>query len=85
MGEGASAKPAKPRLTYKEQKELESLPEKIIALESELSQLHATLADPAFFRQPPSEIVKVKIRLQTLQETIAASYKRWEELESADS
>jgi ATP-binding cassette subfamily F protein uup len=70
------------RLTYKEQRELETLPEKIIEFEAELSEIHAVMADPAFFRQPSDEIIKVKNQLQTLEKTIAEAYKRWEELEA---
>jgi ABC transport system ATP-binding/permease protein len=70
------------RLTYHEQRELESLPERIIELEAELSEVHAILADPDFFRQSPGEIVAVKNRLQTLETAVAEAYKRWEELEA---
>jgi ATP-binding cassette subfamily F protein uup len=82
--------PAKPtkqssrRLSYKEQRELESLPERIIEFETELSEVHAVMADAAFFRQPPNEIVKVKNRLQDLEKTIAEAYKRWEDLEAVN-
>ncbi len=83
-GEGPGVRAhAKPRrLTYKEQKELEALPEKIIALETELSDLHTVMTDPAFFRKSPNEIVTAKTQLQTLEKTIGDAYKRWEELES---
>ena len=81
-GRRAGERAKQRRLTYKEQRELETLPEKIIELETELSELHAVMADPAFFRQSPNEIVKVKNQLQTLEKTIAEAYKRWEELEA---
>jgi ATP-binding cassette subfamily F protein uup len=83
-----SKQPTKPikerarRLTYQEQRELETLPERIVELEAELSEVHAAMGDPAFFRQSPSEIVKVKSQLQALEKTIAEAYKRWEELEA---
>ena len=50
------------RLTYKEQRELEALPERIEALEAELGELHQATADPAFYRQAPAEIISVKAR-----------------------
>jgi ATP-binding cassette subfamily F protein uup len=80
-GPGGKAKPQSRRLTYKEQKELETLPEKIIELETELSELHTVMADPSFFRKSTNEIVTAKTQLQTLEKTIAEAYKRWEELE----
>jgi ATP-binding cassette subfamily F protein uup len=84
----AKAKPPLPpkerprRLTYKEQRELEDLPERIAALEADLGELHAAMADPAFYRQEPAAIVQAKTRLQSLERGIAAAYQRWEELES---
>ena len=70
------------RLTYKEQRELEALPERIEALEAELGELHQLMADPAFYRQAPAEIIGVKSRLQSLQSDVAEAYRRWEELET---
>ena len=69
------------RLTFKEQRELEGLPERIEALEAELGELHQATADPALYRQPTAEIVRVKSRLQALQDEVAEAYRRWEELE----
>jgi len=69
------------RLTYKEQRELEALPERIEALEAELGELHQLVADPAFYRNAPAEIISVKSRLQSLQSDVAEAYRRWEELE----
>jgi ATP-binding cassette subfamily F protein uup len=70
------------RLTYNEQRELEALPERIVALEAELSQWQASMADPALYRQDPAEIVKAKTRLQSLEKDVAEAYRRWEELET---
>jgi ATP-binding cassette subfamily F protein uup len=71
------------RLTYKEQREMEALPERIETLEAELDQLHQTVADPTFYRQPPEEIGRIKARLQSLEKDIAEAYRRWEELHKA--
>ena len=71
------------RLTYKEQRELEALPGRIEALETELAELHQQTADPAFYRQPPAEIVSVKSRLQAIQTEVAEAYHRWQELEAS--
>lgn len=70
------------RLTYKEQRELETLPEQIEGLEGALGELHEVMADPAFYRQNPAEIVETKARLQSLEQEIAAAYRRWDELET---
>ena len=84
----AKAKPARPpqerprRLTYKEQRELETLPQRIEVLEAALGPLHQVMADPALYRQDPAEIIKTKNSLQSLEKDIAEAYRRWEELES---
>jgi ATP-binding cassette subfamily F protein uup len=69
------------RLTYKEQRELDALPERIAELEAELDELHQQTADPAFYRKAPAEIISVNNRLQSLQDEVAEAYRRWEELE----
>jgi ATP-binding cassette subfamily F protein uup len=70
------------RLTYAQQRELEALPERIVAVEAEISELHATMADPAFFRRDPTVIVGAGVRLKSLEKDLVAAYQRWEELES---
>jgi ABC transport system ATP-binding/permease protein len=73
------------RLTYNEQRELRDLPQKIEALEAKLGELHQLTADPAFYRKAPAEIIDAKNRLQSLQNEVAEAYRRWEELESANT
>jgi ABC transport system ATP-binding/permease protein len=69
------------RLTYQEQRVLETLPEQIVVLETKLDEFHRMMADPAFYRQEPAEIVKAKNQLQSLEKEIAEVYQRWEELD----
>ena len=69
------------RLTYKEQRELEALPQRIEALEAELGELHQLTASPEFYRKSPAEIIAVTKRLQSLQSDVTEAYRRWEELE----
>jgi ATP-binding cassette subfamily F protein uup len=82
------SKPAAPprerprRLTYAEQRELEALPDRIGALEAQLGELHRAMADPAFYRQDPAEIISTNARLQTLETDLAEAYQRWEILEA---
>jgi ATP-binding cassette subfamily F protein uup len=73
------------RLTYKEQRELEALPERIEAMETELGELHRQMADPQFYRRPQAEIVGINGRLQSLQSDVAEAYRRWEQLEAPDT
>ena len=79
----AAAKVAvRKKLSFKEQRELEALPERIAALESEQHDLHTSMADPAFFRQAGDRIAEATNRLETLGNELAAAYERWESLES---
>ena len=70
------------RLTYAEQRELQGLPDRIEALEAQIGQLHQTMADPAFYRQDPAEIVKTNLRLRSIENDLAEAYRRWEALEA---
>jgi ATP-binding cassette subfamily F protein uup len=69
------------RLTFKQRKELESLPATIAALEEEIGALHGILAEPSFYQQPGERIAQETARLKSLEEQLAAAYLRWEELE----
>ena len=70
------------KLSFKEQRELDGLPERIAALETEQAGLHKRMADPALYQQDPGEVVRVKARLDTLERQIDAAMQRWEALET---
>jgi ATP-binding cassette subfamily F protein uup len=73
----------KPRkMSFKEQKELESLPQRIEELDAEHQRLIADLADPAFYRTSGDKVSAGKARLEALEMELAAVYKRWDELEA---
>ncbi len=83
----AKAKPSpskadQPRkLTYKEQLELKDLPGQIEQLEAQQTELHATMADPAFYQQDGPAIAETTAKLKTLEAALQQTYARWEELE----
>ncbi len=82
-----AAKPRKqaerPRkLTFKEERELETLPELIGKLEEEQAALHLRLADPDFYRTAGGEVAKLNGRLAELATELEEAYRRWEELEA---
>jgi ATP-binding cassette subfamily F protein uup len=78
----APAKPVAKKLTWKEERELETLPEKIEQLEAEQSELHTAMADPAFFKQDGAAIAETTSRLEVVVAEIETALARWEELES---
>jgi ATP-binding cassette subfamily F protein uup len=73
------AKPAK--LSWKEQRELETLPDRIAALEAEQTALSARLEDPALYAQP-QEAQSVATRLAAIDTELLELLERWEALES---
>jgi ATP-binding cassette subfamily F protein uup len=78
----ATPKVEKPKkLSFKEQKELETLPKTIEVLEAEQTQLQARLADPAFYQTAANEIRTVTARLEKIGADLLKAYSRWEELE----
>ena len=77
-----ASKPAK-KLSGKEQKELETLPAKIEALEKEQAELTARLADPTFYKKEAVQFAEVKKRLETVEKEHAVAFARWEELEKS--
>ncbi|MGC1521821.1 MAG: ATP-binding cassette domain-containing protein [Steroidobacteraceae bacterium] len=82
----AIAAPALPpkarRLSYKDQRELAGLPEKIQSLEAEQLDLQAAIADPTLFKSDPARATAALQRLQALTTELENAYSRWDELES---
>jgi len=79
----AEKKPSTSRkLTNKEQKELESLPASIEALEKEQASIAAQLADPAFYQKEPALFNKAREKLEQIEQDHARAFSRWEELEA---
>ncbi|QDT68886.1 ABC transporter ATP-binding protein uup [Planctomycetes bacterium MalM25] len=74
--------PAKKKLSYKEQRELNALPGTIERLESQLEALHAKMADPAFYQSDPKTIAAAQAETTELQTELDNAYARWEELEA---
>lgn len=66
------------RMSWKENKELETLPETIEALESEQEVLMQKMSSADFFRLPVSEQQAVTARSEALTQEIETAYERWE-------
>lgn len=84
---GKTAKDQKPRnrskLSYKDQRELDALPDKIDTLTAEVTELESALADPTLFTRDPDGFAKVTGKLTTAREALSAAEERWLDLESA--
>ncbi|MFZ5521694.1 MAG: ABC-F family ATP-binding cassette domain-containing protein [Pseudomonadota bacterium] len=77
----APADAAKPRkLSYKEQRELDALPDRIAALEAEQKALEAELADPALYQRDPQGAAAKHARFAAIDDELMALLERWEQL-----
>ncbi|HEX8833460.1 MAG TPA: ATP-binding cassette domain-containing protein [Abditibacteriaceae bacterium] len=75
--------PARPRkMSFKETRELESLPGKIETLEAEQAALVEKMADPEFYKGDAAQTKQAQNRLTQLDAELAEAYMRWGELES---
>jgi ATP-binding cassette subfamily F protein uup len=74
--------PASRKLGYMQKREMQSLPQKIDALESRQKELFAILSDPLFYKKEKDEIAGVKSDLDCIEREIETAYHRWEELEA---
>jgi len=73
----------KQKLSYKETRELEALPQTIEALEEEKRRLTATLNSAQFYVSYDPDKIKAAIaRLKALEKDLDEAYHRWDELES---
>ena len=79
---GRPATPARRKLSWKEQRELEALPGRIETLEAEQAEIHARLADPELYRGGGEEVAAMQARLESLAAELAAAYERWTELDA---
>jgi ATP-binding cassette subfamily F protein uup len=74
--------PQKRRLTFKEQRELESLPDTIAALEAEQQALAERVAGPEFYKEGADAIRQALARQEEVAARLTDAYARWDGLDS---
>jgi ATP-binding cassette subfamily F protein uup len=72
----------KKKRSFKEQRELDSLPALIDTLETEIVALHSAMAVPDYFRQAGDVLARDQARLRDLEAQLAQAFTRWEALEA---
>jgi ATP-binding cassette subfamily F protein uup len=75
---GEAAKPRK--LSYKEQRELDEIPGRIEALETEQKRMGDMLADPELYKTDPKQIAVAQARFDAIDEELLTVMERWETL-----
>ncbi|MBN1628330.1 MAG: ATP-binding cassette domain-containing protein [Thermoleophilia bacterium] len=74
---------AKRKLSFKEVRELEALPERIQALENEQAELIGALSSAQFYAaNDPVRVAEANARLEVLQTELEEAYSSWERLET---
>ena len=81
---GTAPVTVKRKLSYKEQRELESLPERIAILEGEQSALKAEMESPEFYKSGAERIKAVMSRLDEASRELEQLLERWMELEERE-
>ena len=69
-------------LSFREKRELETLPEAIEALEREQHALSARMAEPGYFQRPAEVLRAERQRAEDLERALAAKFERWAELDA---
>ena len=72
---------ARLRLGFKQQKELDALPDTIEWLEREQHDLFQGMGDPGFYKKDRADIVAANDRLEAVKKLLEDAYARWEKLE----
>jgi len=70
------------KLSYKEQRELDQLPDRIDELEQQQSELESAIAEAGFYSRPPNEVDNTLRELSSVQAALELAVERWAELEA---
>ena len=74
--------PPKRKLTYKEQRELDTLPDRIAALETEQGEIRALLADGTLYQTDVQQAITLQARDTAIESALTEALERWEILAS---
>ncbi len=69
------------KLSYKDQRELDALPDEIDKLERQKEDLEAEISKPGFYQQDHAATQVIIDRLEAVRSALDATYARWQELE----
>jgi ATP-binding cassette subfamily F protein uup len=81
ISESQNLKP-KRKISFKEQQELNNLPQLINDLEAEQAELNKQINNANFYKNDQAVISETLAKLQTIDTKLEQTYQRWDELES---
>ena len=61
---------------------MDDLPRRIERMEAEQEELHARIASPEFYKEPPDAIARALARIDELKDSLHDAYARWDDLDS---
>jgi ATP-binding cassette subfamily F protein uup len=73
---------ARAKLSFNEQRELASLPARIVALEGERDALRARTTGPEFYKETAAAIREALARLEAIDVELSQAYERWGTLDA---
>lgn len=73
------------KMSFKEQRELEQLPEQIEALENRQSELNENINSADFYKQSPEKVALVLAEMEKIDVELMAAYERWQILDAMQS
>jgi ATP-binding cassette subfamily F protein uup len=79
---GRRARETGGKLSYNEQRELDALPARIEALETERAAVAAAIAHPDFYRESKAAIASALERADAIERELSELYARWDALDS---
>ncbi len=73
------------KLSYKDQRELGALPQRIETIEKEIGDIQQQLSDPEIYQQDGDKVTSLQQELKELEEALETAFDRWETLEAQQS
>jgi len=78
----AKATTTSKKLSYKDQRELDNLPQEIESLEMQIADISEQISQPDFYKGDRAATAKTEIQLSELQQQLSHCYERWELMEN---
>ena len=82
LTKAATTRAPRVKLSYKEQRALDTLPAEIEALENEQRVISAHMSQPDYHREHGDQVKSDRLRIEEIEHQIAAKFEQWSSLEA---